>query len=317
MARSAGRLIRTPLLLPSFSSKGFPRIGDILALTQEVLDAELLVSAYDVHYGHVPTSLEFAQALFLDSGGYEAGQYIDLSDPVGHAQQSKSWSPAQYQEVVTGWRSSRPTVIVSYDEPGERLSFDDQLRRARETLPVREGVMWELLLKPSKEGEVLVDVDQLAERAGELAQFDAIGITEKEIGTTVLQRMVNIGRIRRALERTAQASKPIHIFGSLDPISSPLYFFAGADIFDGLTWLRFAYQDGVTIYRQNFAAHRFGIELEPDVLDASCWFHNYRYLKGLEREMVTFTRTGEFSSFGQNCELFRRCNQLMLEGLGV
>ena len=34
---------------------------------------------------------------------------------------------------------------------------------------------------------------------------------------------------------------PIHVFGSLDPLISPIYWLAGAEIFDGLTWINMAY----------------------------------------------------------------------------
>ena len=75
--------------------------------------------------------------------------------------------------------------------------------------------------------------------------------TEKELGRSILERMENIARIRIAM-REKDVSRPIHIFGSLDMLSTPLYFIAGADIFDGLTWLRYGYVGGLSIYEQNF-----------------------------------------------------------------
>lgn len=84
-------------------------------------------------------------------------------------------------------------------------------------------------------------------------RFHALGVTEKELGGNFKERMINIARIRKALNGVGLENMPIHIFGSLDTVSTPLYFVAGADIFDGLTWLRFAYYKGMTIYRQNYA----------------------------------------------------------------
>ena len=80
----------------------------------------------------------------------------------------------------------------------------------------------------------------------ELSHFSIIGFTEKELGPSLLKRMTAIARVRRALKEV-NLDLPIHVFGSLDTISTPLYFLAGADIFDGLTWLRYAFRDGVRI----------------------------------------------------------------------
>ncbi len=49
--------------------------------------------------------------------------------------------------------------------------------------------------------------------------------------------MQNIAKLRKALDK-AGLNIPLHVFGSLDTVTTPLYFLAGADIFDGLTWLR-------------------------------------------------------------------------------
>ena len=43
-------LCRTPLLIPSFSSKGFPELKKILAMMGEFITESVLVSAYDEHY---------------------------------------------------------------------------------------------------------------------------------------------------------------------------------------------------------------------------------------------------------------------------
>jgi hypothetical protein len=40
------------------------------------------------------------------------------------------------------------------------------------------------------------------------------------------------------------------VFGGLDPLITPLYFAAGGEIFDGLSWLRYAFKDGLSIQRE-------------------------------------------------------------------
>jgi hypothetical protein len=127
--------------------------------------------------------------------------------------------------------------------------------------------------------------------------------------------MQNIARLRMALTN-AGLETPIHIFGSLDTISTPLYFLAGADIFDGLTWLRYAYHKGNTIYRQNFGALELGPSVNADMVNLRCWSSNYHYTKNLELQMRRFLKQGNFSEFDHNSELFRRSLETVLEALG-
>src|SRR5437762_1985645 len=69
---------------------------------------------------------------------------------------------------------------------------------------------------------------------------------EQELGRSILERARNIARIRRALVEIGN-DLPIHIFGCLDPGLVRYYAMAGADIFDGLQWLRNVITEGGTI----------------------------------------------------------------------
>jgi hypothetical protein len=61
---------RTPLLIPSFSSKGFPDIDKIIKYSSELIEGVALISAYDLHYGKIKPPFDFPSLIFLDSGGY-------------------------------------------------------------------------------------------------------------------------------------------------------------------------------------------------------------------------------------------------------
>jgi hypothetical protein len=126
--------------------------------------------------------------------------------------------------------------------------------------------------------------------------------------------MQNIARIRMALDK-AKLDIPIHVFGSLDTVTTPMYFLAGADIFDGLTWLRFAYQDGQTIYKQNFGATKFAVSTKAHVLDGLCWNHNYYYMKELELEMQRFLLVNDFVAFKHHQKLFKESLDSTLEAV--
>lgn len=83
---------RTPLLVPSFSSKGFPEVDKIIKYSSELIDGITLVSAYDLHYGKVSPPFDFSSLIFLDSGGYEASKDTDLSDFGDKEHLPKPWS---------------------------------------------------------------------------------------------------------------------------------------------------------------------------------------------------------------------------------
>jgi hypothetical protein len=91
---------RTPLLVPSFSSKGFPEVGQILKTAEELIEGPMLISAYDIHYGHLSPPFDFASLLFLDSGGYEASKDADLSDTGEREHTPARWSIDFHNQIV-------------------------------------------------------------------------------------------------------------------------------------------------------------------------------------------------------------------------
>jgi hypothetical protein len=306
---------RTPLLLPSFSSKGFPEVAEIVRYCSELIEGPMLLSAYDLHYQEIAGPFDFASLIFLDSGGYEASKDLDLSDFGSRKHVPRSWSRTEHEAVIANWAPHVPTVLISYDHPRERLPIADQILRAREFAPKRENTLREILLKPETERQSRLDINNVLKNIHSLAGFDVIGVTEKEIGTSMLERMKNIGLLRLALSK-AGLEMPVHVFGSLDPVTTPMYFLAGADIFDGLTWLRFAYQDGRTLYKQNYGA-TIGLSIKAHVLDGICWDNNYRYLQELQLEMRRFLNTEDFKTFRFNHELFQRALESATEAMGA
>lgn len=305
---------RTPLLVPSFSSKGFPDVGKIVGYSAELIEGPALVSAYDIHYKQIVQPLNFASLLFLDSGGYEASKDLDLSDFGDKRHRPKDWTREKHEATLATWQSQVPTVLISYDHPRDRLPVAQQIERARGLAPGRDNVLREILLKPETADQRYVKIEQIEQHVHSLSGFDIIGVTEKEVGSSLLERMKNIGRLRMALSR-AGLNIPIHVFGSLDTVTTPMYFLAGADIFDGLTWLRFAYQDGRTLYKQNYGA-TVGLSIKAHVLDGICWNHNYRYLQELQLEMRRFLNTADYKSFRFNGDLFRDSIESATEAIG-
>ncbi|MBI4922093.1 MAG: hypothetical protein HY834_10110 [Devosia nanyangense] len=245
----------------------------------------------------------------MDSGGYESTKDLDLSDTYENEYGLKSWSPEDYQEVLDQWTCESPTVFVSYDGPESKESYATQIKMAG-NLRIPAGPHAKtLLLKPQSEDSRRHKMDELISACRFMDQFPVVGITEKEIGNSVLSRMSNIARLRVALDRLFD-DRPIHVFGSLDTVSTFLYFLAGADIFDGLTWLRYAFVDGDTLYR-----HQFGMQLpvstNSDVVEASSWTNNYRHTRTMLLQMRKYLVDGSFAHFGKHHAAIRDAFEAM------
>jgi hypothetical protein len=288
----------TPLLIPSFSSKGFPEMKKIIRMMAEFITGSCLVSAYDIHYKLLaPKQLTFPEVVFLDSGGYEARVEHDLSEAYGQDYKPKKWTSKEHHRVLLDWKSKRPTIAISYDSPRRHSSIERQLAAAQEMKQKFPNLLHEFLIKPEHKSE-FVDPDRVATIVSRLTEFSIIGFTEHELDNRVIGRMEKIAAVRQMFDH-AGLTTPIHVFGSLDSLSTVLYFVSGAEIFDGLTWLRFGYRNGQTVYRQNYGAvsGENGILKSARELSHAMWKDNYYYLEHLRDQMRNFVRTQDFGSF--------------------
>ncbi len=299
------RVAQTPILLPSFSSKGLApgSLKAVMQFAEGLISEEALVSAYDIHHGEIelPT---FPSVLFVDSGGYEASDQLDFSDVGKRRHEPRKWNPELHTTTLDRLGSAIPTVFVSYDH---RRPVSEQAQCARDLLAKYPRAGRELLIKPSSTKSRYVDIDAATAYAKALSDFDVVGFTETELGSSTFERMVAIARVRRAL-REQGSDIPIHIFGSLDPVSSPLYFVSGADVFDGLTWLRYSFKDGQTTYKHNYGMLHLSIRERDERVNARSATNNYYYLLNLRDEMLRYLGSGrgDFNCFRHHAEFF--CN---------
>jgi hypothetical protein len=279
--RANGRSIgKSPLLVPSFSSKGFNQVSGIIDAMSETITEGILVSAYDVAKKIVKEIPTFPEFIILDSGGYECSKDTDISDQNMNTYREIPWTIDELKSVLDGWQATQPTLAVSYDHPKARCSLAEQIERAKDLFKGRTFGR-ELLIKPSSNGADFVHIKEVKAELQNLGDFDVIGFTEKELGSCIFDRMKTIKRIRESL--TAEGlDTPIHVFGSLDPISTPLYFFSGADIFDGLTWLRYGYVDGQAVYGHNAGLIKYGPRVSDMGIWHRLWAENYQEIINLE-----------------------------------
>lgn len=248
-----------PLFVYSYSSRGFSDLRERYAETQDIPPLHL-VSLYDLHYDLIDdiggdSDSNPALGRFLDSGGYEVYPFVDswgIEDPAS----AGPWTPDLYLEAAQ--IQARPgDVLVSLDNP--MLPIVEQVRRAMEIFDgIAVGdIRRNLLVHPN--GAEPGELAQLI--AAHAREIDIIGVTEKDIGIPWFLGVSYICQLRMALDATLDRYMPIHIFGCLDPRTLPYLFFAGADIFDGLSWMRYYFRDGHALY-----AKEIEFDAAPEIL---------------------------------------------------
>ena len=279
-------IARTPITLPSFSSEALgSALADTAARIGEFVAGPVLISAFDLHYGHLPPPTEGkavfnAPLTFIDSGGYENYRIRN---------RRKRISAEQHQSVLESWPPDVQTVAVNYDFPS-----DDVGHQIAAAISLCEGrsIGRELLIKPGKKTPLSGLIAQLEGHSAKLASLDVIGITEKEAGGSLQDRLRTIKALRTQLDLLGLTEMPIHIFGGLDPIRTPLYFLAGADIFDGLSWLRYGFDGSHGVYLEAFATVEYP---QASITDAE-WRvrrRNFIEVTKMQTSMLRYLATGQ------------------------
>lgn len=307
----------TPILLPSFSSRLNLDISNTIDLLSDVVSGPFLVSSYDVYHCENFPNLDFSTLIFLDSGGYECAVESDVSEIGMYKPESHKWNEETHLETIQNWNSEIPTVIISYDHPTKRCTLENQIGEATNLFREKDNSLKEILLKPESLIERKINIDNVISKMDLLKDFDIIGFTEKELGTSILERMEKIALLRKKMDEI-DFQIPIHIFGSLDPITTPLYYFSGADIFDGLSWLRFAYdrKSGYATYINCIGPKENGIQATMSLMWTASIYSNYMHLGRLEMDLKKFTSSEDFSIFGENEEFFKKAYTDLSEKVG-
>lgn len=312
-----GLKIHTPLLVPSFSSKGFPPPKDgqpwvsrALETTSEWLTDTMLISAYDIRHKYLPEPLKLPctpDLTIVDSGGYEAGFDEDRSAVSVRQHDPKAWSPEDLKAVLDTWPERFGAIFVSYDHPGRRLPLTEQVREAKALFAHYPKQMHSLLLKPETATQEYLKtvLKAVTDEPTCLGGIDVVGVTEKELGSSLLDNMQRIAELRLTLDE-AGISAPIQVFGALDPITSSLYFISGAEIFDGLTWQRYAYYNGVCVYRANYGALTIGVDRRDTLVDGKTMTDNLNYLRSLELSMRRVAHDQDIRHFAHHQDLLRQ-----------
>ena len=290
--RSIRAAERTPLLVPSFSSRGFPALSALHATLYPYISDVSLVSAFDINHGYLTDNAAYASDIvFIDSGGYEARNVYDPLDAYHDEREARSWCDTSYRRVLSALRPYSTLIIVSFDQP-PFPALDRQIAQAHDLFQEFPQFRHDFLLKPPHHSHIVGDAKALKTHCSSLSTFDLLGITDKELGTSLIERCRKIAEIRTVLDSLG-ISLPIHIFGALDPLSCVLFYMCGADVFDGLSWLRYDFCGNIASYIQQTAILRGAGNLTDEELMAYVCVENLQIMRDLQRSMNSFAHDYE------------------------
>lgn len=309
--------VSTPLIVPSFSSKGFPDLIDIYEQTKDYITDVSLVSAYDLHHQYLEVEIYSSDLVFVDSGGYEtqpiqsASNLDDIYASI-NSYPVNSWNLDLHRTVLKKLEPNSQFVFVSYDNWDNPQSTICQIESALELFANFPEAASDFLYKPESRFSRYINISELLQYAEKLDSFSILGITEKELGGSILERCQNLLKIRSALNEKGK-SIPIHIFGCLDPSLIITYFLCGADIFDGLAWLRYVFKEGLALYPSTATLRdRNWSSLEQD-LTKYYSISNLLELEYLSRAMERFTQNRQTSELMQCSKIMPNIIDLVKE----
>jgi len=284
----------TPILIPSFSSKGIRHFAEIFYNLKDYLSEATLFSSYDLYYNLIDGKQIYeTEILFIDSGGYEAGIEPDLSEVYDFPHKPLDWNEEFYFKQIACIEPMTDIVLINYDYMG--LPVIEQINKANSIFSKFPLFSSDFLIKPeSREGKI--NIESVINNVSKLSSFSILGFTEKELGYSVYERCQNICKIRNALDDIG-LNQPIHIFGCLDPLNIIVYFLCGADIFDGLSWLRYGFKDNNPVYFNSLAISSGKWNLRTDELKLISYLENIKTLNNLKHKMKLFTQENDLSVF--------------------
>ena len=298
--------VSTPLIVPSFSSSGFPNVSDIYDLMKDKLYGVCLVSALDIGSRRIPSDVsDEVNLVLIDSGMYEARHAA--SQRIDHSLLGTKgdWVRQGYLEIAGGIDPDANVILVNYDG---FESVEQQIRQASEDFSHAPHAASDFLVKPES-GAQLVNVAMLAQHTDELEQFDIFGVTAREAGDSLAQRCSSIVMLRDALD-DAGLNLPIHVFGAITPLEVLTYSLCGADIFDGLSWLRFSFSENGSAAIEEVAFNVEKSNLTDFELRAKEWLSNLRRLYRLQESLRRYSLSKDLGGLAQEFPSARKAARI-------
>jgi hypothetical protein len=198
-----------------------------------------LISAYDLHpsrkppRGLIPAIRELRSrgaTILLDSGYYEKARRSD-----------KGWTVRKYHDVLERVPHDAAFCFDDVGLPSKTSLAARSLVTAieREQKHTKKPLIPVIHVARDRAGNYKVDPAlELMKQVARETRPILLAITERELGSGIIERARTMRRIRETLNELYYY-QPVHVLGTGTPVSVALLAAAGADSFDGLEWCRF------------------------------------------------------------------------------
>ena len=290
-----------PLFAYSFSSKGFVDLPDLSSSILPIVPDAFLVSLYDYRY-LLSDFHEFneydTRIRIWDSGGYETSTGDDLSSHFSAIAGCEPWCEDTYVETARTIPWNSRDILVSYDAYENRMC-KPVVEQLEDACRLFERIPGTYLRDIVLHVDQSTDVKSLTQDVRRFEGcFDVLGFTEKEIAGTWFKGINFIDKLRKELSGELGVYVPIHLFGCFDPKSIINFFLVGADIFDGLSWLRYFINNRSTLYiREYEALVPFSQHSQLSFYHPEIVANNIEELQRLRNDLSYSAVSGDYSSF--------------------
>jgi len=228
---TASKQIKTPFYFPSISSiKSNYDFLEYFNILKKIGYPGFLVSAYDIshHEKRVQILKEISDLsenntfVMIDSGEYESSW-----------KQDESWSFTNFKKII---EDTVADFIFGFD-----VFWDD---KSKVHSHVKETAKNAAMTAASQKMGITIPIihsnienyPDVVMQVVESINPQIIGIPERELGSSLLERAETLSRIRLNLIKNKRDELPIHLLGTGNPLSILIYFLCGADLFDALEW---------------------------------------------------------------------------------
>jgi queuine/archaeosine tRNA-ribosyltransferase len=180
--------------------------------------------------------------VLVDSGRYEASRLADKSWRTTHLRDVLAYTPHDLAFCFD--------VMKPNHDP--ELAINELIKRVEQNRKYTSAPILPIVHAPKIKhgGYNLEYLPRIVFEVSEKVQPPLIAIPERELGSGLILRAKAIQDIRNELNRLP-FYQPIHILGTANPWTIPIFAAAGADTFDGLEWCR------MSVDRSTHRLHHF------------------------------------------------------------
>lgn len=266
-----GKQIKTPFFFPSISSiRTNFKVTEYFDLIKKTGYPGFLISAYDIYHlenkeeiiKQISELTETSKFTLIDSGYYEKFWNND-----------KNWSINKYKSILTGIKID---MCFSHDvfwKPGTKTK--EHIQEIITNTAITASFLSEGEVIPIIHGTPK-DFPSMIKQVIKGIEPQIIGITERELGASLLQRAATLKEIRDEVD-SIREDILIHVLGTGNPASILTYTLCGANTFDALEWCKNVV-DPKTGHLYHFT--------QKDLIECNC---NACSIQGLPYHVTTMT----------------------------